>query len=62
MNGHNGPRAVMAGNKTRFITADDLILLLAASKAQMWLMGYFNRTVLGPGLLVVDEIGSARRQ
>lgn len=53
-------RAVMAGNKTRFITAADLMLQLAAAKAQGRLKEYFNRAVLGPRLLVVDEIGTCR--
>lgn len=52
-----GYRAVMAGHKTRFITAADLMLQLAAAKAQGRLKEYFNRAVLGPKLLVVDEIG-----
>ena len=50
-------RAIMAGIKTRFVTAADLMLQLAAAKAQGRLREYFNRTVLGPKLLVVDEIG-----
>jgi DNA replication protein DnaC len=50
-------RAVMAGIKTRFITAADLMLQLAAAKAQGRLKQYFNRAVLGPRLLVIDEIG-----
>jgi DNA replication protein DnaC len=50
-------RAVMAAIKTRFITAADLMLQLAAAKAQGRLKEYFNRAVLGPKLLVVDEIG-----
>jgi len=50
-------RAVMAGHKVRFITAADLMLQLAAAKAQGRLKEYFNRAVLGPKLLVVDEIG-----
>jgi DNA replication protein DnaC len=50
-------RAVMAAIKTRFITAADLMLQLAAAKAQGRLREYFNRAVLGPKLLVVDEIG-----
>lgn len=48
---------VMAGIKTRFITAADLMIQLAAAKAQGRLKGYFNRAVLGPKLLIVDEIG-----
>ena len=52
-----GYRAVMAGIKTRFITAADLMIQLAAAKAQGRLKGYFNRAVLGPKLLIVDEIG-----
>lgn len=50
-------RAVMAGHKARFITAADLMMQLAAAKAQNRLKEYFNRAVLGPKLLVVDEIG-----
>jgi DNA replication protein DnaC len=50
-------RAVMAGHKVRFITAADLMLQLAAAKSQGRLKEYFNRAVLGPKLLAVDEIG-----
>jgi len=50
-------RAVSAGHKVRFITAADLMLQLATAKAQGRLKEYFNRAVLGPKLLVVDEIG-----
>jgi DNA replication protein DnaC len=50
-------RAVQAGIKTRFITAADLMLQLSAARGQGRLKEYFNRAVLGPRLLVVDEIG-----
>ena len=50
-------RAVSAGHKVRFITAADLMLQLAAARSQGRLKEYFNRAVLGPRLLVVDEIG-----
>jgi DNA replication protein DnaC len=50
-------RAVMAGIKTRFITAADLMLQLATAKNQGRLKEYFNRAVLGPRLLVIGEIG-----
>lgn len=50
-------RAVMAGIKTRFITAADLMLQLATAHKQDRLKEYFNRAVVGPRLLVVDEIG-----
>lgn len=50
-------RAVMAGIKTRFITAADLMLQLTAAHRQERLKTYFNRVVLGPRLLVIDEIG-----
>ena len=50
-------RAVTAGHKVRFITAADLMLQLATAKAQGRLKEYFNRAVLGPKLLLVDEIG-----
>ena len=46
-----------AGFKTRFIGAADLMLQLAAAKSQGRLKEYFNRAILGPKLLVVDEIG-----
>ena len=50
-------RAVAAGHKVRFLSAADLMLQLAAAKAQARLKEYFARAVLGPKLLVVDEIG-----
>ena len=50
-------RAVTAGHKVRFLTAADLMLQLSTAKAQGRLKEYFNRAVLGPKLLVVDEIG-----
>jgi len=50
-------RAVMAGIKTRFITAADLMMQLAIAKNQGRLKEYLNRAVIGPRLLVVDEIG-----
>ena len=50
-------RAVMAGIKTRFITAADLLLQLATARKQERLREYFNRAILGPKLLVIDEIG-----
>ncbi len=52
-----GYRAVMAGIKTRFITAADLMIQLAAAKVQGRPKEYFNRAVVGPKLLIVDEIG-----
>lgn len=50
-------RAIMAGHKVRFITAADLMLQLAAAKTQARLKEYFARAVLGPRLLIIDEIG-----
>ena len=50
-------RAVMAGIKVRFISAADLMLQLATARTQGRLTEYFNRAVIGPKLLVVDEIG-----
>jgi DNA replication protein DnaC len=50
-------RAVLAGHKVRFLTAADLMLQLSIAKAQGRLKEYFNRAILGPKLLVVDEIG-----
>ena len=50
-------RTLMAGIKTRFITAADLMLQLQAAQRQGRLKPYFNRVVMGPRLLVIDEIG-----
>jgi DNA replication protein DnaC len=50
-------RAIMAGHKVRFITAADLMLQLAAARTQGRLKEYFNRAVVGPRLIVIDEIG-----
>ncbi len=50
-------RAVMARIKTRFITAADLMLQLVAAHRRDRLTSYFNPAVLGPKLLVIDELG-----
>jgi len=50
-------KATQAGIKTRFITAADLMLQLALAKAQGRLTEYLNRAVLGPRLLIIDELG-----
>ena len=50
-------KATQAGFKTRFITGADLMLQLATAKAQSRLKEYMNRAVLGPRLLVIDELG-----
>ncbi len=50
-------RAVMAGIKTRFLTAADLMMQLATAHKQDRLKQYFNRAIIGPRLLVIDEIG-----
>jgi DNA replication protein DnaC len=50
-------RAVMNGIKTRFVSAADLILQLMAAHRQERLKEYFNRVVMGPRLLVIDEVG-----
>ncbi len=50
-------RATQAGIKTRFITAADLMMQLAMARQQNRLREFFNRAVIGPRLLVIDEIG-----
>ena len=50
-------RAVQAGIKARFLTATDLMLQLDTARKQNRLTQYLNRAVIGPRLLVVDEIG-----
>ncbi len=50
-------QAIQRGIKARFITAADLMLQLATAKKQERLESYIKRSVLGPKLLVIDEIG-----
>lgn len=50
-------KAILAGHKTRFITAADLMLQLSTAQSQGRLEAYLKRTVLGPKLLIIDEIG-----
>jgi DNA replication protein DnaC len=50
-------RAVVARIKTRFITAADLLLQLAAASRKDQLKSSINRAILGPKLLVIDELG-----
>lgn len=50
-------QAIQKGFKVRFITAADLMLQLATAKKQERLDSYIKRSVLGPKLLVIDEIG-----
>ncbi len=47
----------MARVKTRFITAADLMLQLAAAQRKDKLASYFSRSVLAPRLLIIDELG-----
>jgi DNA replication protein DnaC len=50
-------KATQAGIKTRFITAADLMIQLSLAKTQGRITEYMNRAVIGPRLLVVDELG-----
>jgi DNA replication protein DnaC len=50
-------KAIQRGIKVRFMTAADLMLQLATAKKQERLEAYLQRSVLGPKLLVIDEIG-----
>src|SRR5215831_19334839 len=50
-------KATQAGIKMRFVTAADLMLQLALAKSQERLTKYMNLAVLGPRLLVIDELG-----
>lgn len=50
-------KAIMSGIKTKFITAADLMMQLAAANRQGKLKAYLQRVVLSPKLLVIDEIG-----
>ena len=52
-----GYRASQSGIKTRFISAADLMLQLGMASRQERLKAYLSRVVLGPRLLIIDEIG-----
>jgi DNA replication protein DnaC len=43
--------------KTRFIAAPDLMLQLSAANRQGKLVEIMNRVIMGPRLLIIDEIG-----
>ena len=47
----------MAGIKTRFITAADLMLQFATAARQDRLKHYMNQAIFGPRLLIIDELG-----
>ena len=52
-----GYLATQAGLKTRFITAADLLLQLDTAQRQGRLKQTMQRSVNGPSLLIIDEIG-----
>lgn len=52
-----GYKATQAGIKTRFISAADLMLQLAAAQRQGRLKDYLHRQIQTPKLLIIDEIG-----
>lgn len=52
-----GIRAVEKGCKVRFITAADLVLQLERARREGRFEQYLRRAILGPRLLILDEIG-----
>lgn len=52
-----GYKAVQAGIKTRFISASDLIMQLAGAQRQDKYQSVMQRSIVGPRLLIIDEIG-----
>lgn len=52
-----GYQAVMAGIKTRFITASDLMMQLSAAHQQGRLKTYLQRAIHSTRLLIIDELG-----
>jgi DNA replication protein DnaC len=52
-----GLRATAASIKTRFISAADLMLQLQTASRQSRFANYLNHAILGPKLLIIDEIG-----
>jgi DNA replication protein DnaC len=52
-----GYKAALAGHKVRFITAADLLLMLATAKKQDKLKEVIQRNIVAPKLLIIDEVG-----
>ena len=52
-----GVRAIERGYKVRFITAADLMLQLEKARREGRYEQYLRRALLGPRLLILDEIG-----
>lgn len=52
-----GVRATERGFKVRFITAADLVLQLEKARREDRFDQYLKRAILGPRLLILDEIG-----
>ncbi len=52
-----GVRATQSGIKVRFITAADLVMQLEKAKREDRFDQYLKRAILGPRLLILDEIG-----
>ena len=52
-----GIRAIERGYKVRFITAADLVLQLEKARREDRFDTYLKRAILGPRLLILDEIG-----
>jgi DNA replication protein DnaC len=52
-----GVRATEKGYKVRFLTAADLMLQLEKARREGRLDQYLKRGILGPSLLILDEIG-----
>lgn len=52
-----GYLATQAGMKARFVSAADLVVALVAAQRQDRLTEFLRRNVMGPRLLIIDEIG-----
>jgi len=52
-----GIKATERGYKVRFITAADLVLQLEKARREARFEQYLKRAILGPRLLILDEIG-----
>lgn len=52
-----GYLATQSGIKVRFTTAADLVLHLEKAQQQGQLEGFLKRSVMGPSILIIDEIG-----
>ena len=52
-----GYLATQSGIKVRFVTAADLVVQLEKAQKRDQLEQFMRRSLLGPGIVIIDEVG-----